>query len=713
VGPSSRRALTLAVALLIAFSLPLFQHVVPVYATEPSLTDIFNNLGFKNVTQLTVETFPAGTYNITLYAKFGGNNELSYYEINTSSFNVLFIPSEPTMYGYVTPPLTKTLSADYQFGLSLLSWQDTRYFTETALNPDGYPHAKVYMNLNNPSMLLIGFDERSDCTEMGDGDFNDMVFSLQLQYYLNVVSPYDTPSGEGWYYNGTEAFASLASGVVDHGNGTRRVFIDWSGDASGTSYSKSNAIVMNQNKTAIANWKTQYSLTFNQTGLDDTATGTVVTLNEVTRSFEDLPFSMWVDSSTAITYSYSNVSSIISGKRFVLTGVTGPLSPITVTSPVTVTGNYKTQYRITFNQSGVGPDFAGTVVTIDGTGYTVGTLPASFWWDKDSTHTFSVSSPLIISASKQCVWISTAGLSTLQSGTLTITDSGSITGNYKTQYYLTVSSPYGSPSPSSGWFDAGVSVTASVTSPWPGPAATRYFCTGWTGAGSVSASGTATAVTFTINQPSSIAWNWKTQYYLTVKTNPAGITTIPGEGWYNESASVTLTAPTVPNYQFNYWDVDGTSQGSGVNPITVHMNKPRTATGHYAPAAPPPSVSISPLSASIYVGQSVTFTSTVSGGTPPYSCQWYLSGNPVLGVTSSTWTFKPTMSGIYYIYLKVTDANGNVAQSETARIVVSVVPVGGYSISSTRPVAMTPLICYTILLAIFGATISLIKRKRK
>jgi hypothetical protein len=63
--------------------------------------------------------------------------------------------------------------------------------------------------------------------------------------------------------------------------------------------------------------------------------------------------------------------------------------------------------------------------------------------------------------------------------------------------------------------------------------------------------------------------------------------------------------------------------------------------------------------------------------------------------------------------LKVTDANNNTVQSDNGRIAVTSVPVGGYSVSLTKPVAKTPLICYTILLAIFGAAISLIRRKRK
>jgi len=132
-------------------------------------------------------------------------------------------------------------------------------------------------------------------------------------------------------------------------------------------------------------------------------------------------------------------------------------------------------------------------------------------------------------------------------------------------------------------------------------------------------------------------------------------------------------------------------------------------------APPPPlTVSISPLSASILVGESVTFTSTVSGGYTPYSYQWYLNGNPVSGATADTWTFTPTESGIYYIYLKVTDDKGNTAQSETARITVSAVPVGGYSIPINVPTTTTkPVTPYIALLTILTAIFTTIKRKTK
>jgi hypothetical protein len=136
---------------------------------------------------------------------------------------------------------------------------------------------------------------------------------------------------------------------------------------------------------------------------------------------------------------------------------------------------------------------------------------------------------------------------------------------------------------------------------------------------------------------------------------------------------------------------------------------------HIIPPPPPPlSVSVSPLSASTLVGQSVTFTSTVSGGYTPYSYQWCLNGNPVSGATSASWTFTPTTSGIYYAYLKVTDAKANTARSDTARITFPPPPpVGGYSIPMQVQTKAEPVSPYIALIAALTVILTKLRPKTK
>jgi len=155
--------------------------IIPVHASEPPLTEIFDNLGFTNIAETDVETFPAGSYNITLYAEFAAycnENELNYYKAaNTSELTLVFTGPEGGS-EYLNPPVTKSFTADYQFGLSMLTPENHRYFTENNLNPDGEQHSKVYRNLDDPSMFLIGFENLYGA---GDRDYQDLVLSLKIQ----------------------------------------------------------------------------------------------------------------------------------------------------------------------------------------------------------------------------------------------------------------------------------------------------------------------------------------------------------------------------------------------------------------------------------------------------------------------------------------------------------------------------------------------------
>ena len=202
-------------------------------------------------------------------------------------------------------------------------------------------------------------------------------------------------------------------------------------------------------------------------------------------------------------------------------------------------------------------------------------------------------------------------------------------------------------------------------------------------------------------------------YTLTITTTVGG-TTDPAPGTYSYTANSTIQVTAIPaaNYLFDYWELDGVNVGSA-NPYSVTIDKDHTLKTIFSPIPPPLSAFISPPSASILAGQSVTFTSTISGGYTPYNYQWYLNGNSVSGATLNTWTFTPTASGIYYVHLKVTDSKGNTAQSDAARITVATVPVGGYSIPIQLQTKTEPIIPYIALIATLTAIITKMRPKTK
>jgi PKD repeat protein len=205
-------------------------------------------------------------------------------------------------------------------------------------------------------------------------------------------------------------------------------------------------------------------------------------------------------------------------------------------------------------------------------------------------------------------------------------------------------------------------------------------------------------------------------YQLTITTSSGG-TTDPVPGTYSHGCGSSVGVEAVPDacYVFDHWMLDGSNVGS-VNPYSVLMDDDHALNAVFTYSPPSLSVSINPSSASIVLGDSVSFTSIKSGGTSPYTYQWYLDDASVSGATSSSWTFTPLSTGTYDVYLKVTDACNTIVQSGTTKVTVgspSPAPVGGYSVSLTRPVAKTPLICYTMILAILGLATVLIRRKRK
>jgi aryl-phospho-beta-D-glucosidase BglC (GH1 family) len=144
------------------------------------------------------------------------------------------------------------------------------------------------------------------------------------------------------------------------------------------------------------------------------------------------------------------------------------------------------------------------------------------------------------------------------------------------------------------------------------------------------------------------------------------------EHWYETTTSNTkhwfyelFTNP--------YTDPYGVSSGnSGYDQEYESIN------AEYTPAVTPIlQAEASPTSQSAQIGQNLTFSVVVSGGTTPYSLQWYVNDLPVLGQTSSSITLTSGTPQTLTLYCAVADSSSpiNTANSNSVEaIFTSVTP---------------------------------------
>lgn len=91
-----------------------------------------------------------------------------------------------------------------------------------------------------------------------------------------------------------------------------------------------------------------------------------------------------------------------------------------------------------------------------------------------------------------------------------------------------------------------------------------------------------------------------------------------------------------------------------VSSSTINDTGTNYETSTIVTVYPVPVASISPETAQINVGQSIQFTSSVSGGTGSFNYLWYLN-NSATSVTTSTYSFQSTGAGTFSFYVYVTD----------------------------------------------------------
>jgi hypothetical protein len=158
---------------------------------------------------------------------------------------------------------------------------------------------------------------------------------------------------------------------------------------------------------------------------------------------------------------------------------------------------------------------------------------------------------------------------------------GSHTFSYTAQYYLTVSTNYGV-AKGQGWYDSGSSVQAVLNAAEieESPGINHVF-TGW----GADASGTElTSNSILMDGPKNATANWKTQFLLTIRSDPQNVSNLVGSGWYDAGSQAHFSAPSISpanadsRLRFDHW----AGAYSGQSPSgTVTMDRPKVVEAHY------------------------------------------------------------------------------------------------------------------------------------
>lgn len=232
----------------------------------------------------------------------------------------------------------------------------------------------------------------------------------------------------------------------------------------------------------------------------------------------------------------------------------------TIEEDSTLTWQWKTQNQISVTASGLGACAFGTQWVDDGTTATATVVP--------STALYKIT----LSGDTDGVTLNGATLSIPSNKPRSIVATVS-----EVKLNLNVSSAYGDTVPAKGrteW-SHGTMVSAHATAP-EAENGTRRICTGWTGTGSVPASGTGAAVSFAITEDSSLTWNWETEYLVSLSTEGA-VEADFSEAWKSAGSSIVVPYRITASYAelALAGDADGVTLDTAARTLTIPANRPR------------------------------------------------------------------------------------------------------------------------------------------
>ncbi len=463
------------------------------------------------------------------------------------------------------------------------------------------PNGTYAYSISNPISGGAGIQyatyKQNGIAIINGGNVNINIIYIK-QYYLSMNN-YPINSGivtpeSGWY----NLSSIISIKAIPNSNFE---FVSWTGIGNG-SYSGANnpaIITMNGPITETANYIEIYNVNIIETGLP---TGTIW--------FTNLSNGQSFNSKNN-TISFKEPNGTYS---YLISTVNKEYAPSQSYGSFTINGEnvniavpfYLVTYKIIFTENGL-PLGTQWSVTLNGIIHN-STTNMIIFNEPNGSYSYTLMTPINGSLGARYITLSPSGTVNVNGANVTIAVS------YQTQYYLTmIANPSngGSVSPTSGWYNAGSSVTINEI---PN---SNYEFVSWTGTGTGSFSGTSTQATVTMNGPITEQANFNELFQVTFTENSLP----PGTTWYVNLSNGQAYSSTTNTISFN--------EPNGTYSYTI-------ATGNkdYSPTQYSGSFTVNgaPVSESItfnLVTYKITFTeSGLSSGTT-----WYVTLN---GTTKSS-----------------------------------------------------------------------------
>ena len=192
------------------------------------------------------------------------------------------------------------------------------------------------------------------------------------------------------------------------------------------------------------------------------------------------------------------------------------------------------------------------------------------------SHVIEIQSTIVVGSGIRVLFKQWADGANQNPRTVTVSDNISLVANWRTQYLLTIISPYDHFT--GGWYDAGSAATFAITSIIVDYGnGTRRLFSGWTG----DYNGGDSIGTLNMDGPKTVTANWKTQYFLTIQSdygNPSG------GGWYDaeSTAEIFVITPYPRERGIQYVFVGWTGSIVGNTPATsLTVDEPKTLIANW------------------------------------------------------------------------------------------------------------------------------------